>query len=94
MKTIKKNKTVELLLEKARIHVQLATVDLDFADMAIEEISVLLRIATVKKGYTVKDALDEIYEYTGMNNQNPVVVDYLSTVSEFKWAYKHTVSIK
>ncbi len=39
MKTIKKDKTVEKLIEKAWLHAQLAAVDLDFADMASEEIS-------------------------------------------------------
>lgn len=49
MKNIKKDKMVEMLLDKARKHAQLATVNLDYADMAMEEISVAARIATPKK---------------------------------------------
>lgn len=94
MKTLKKNKMVEMLLDKARYHVQLATADLDFADMASEEISVAVRIATPKKGYTDKDVIDEIYEYTGILSKNTVVLKYLYALSDFKWEYKHSHSIK
>lgn len=50
MKTLKYDKMVKMLLDKARSHAQLATVDLDFADMASEEISIAARIAIPKKG--------------------------------------------
>lgn len=94
MKTLKKDKMVEMLLNKARKHAQLATVDLDYADMAMEEISVAVRIATPKKGYTDKDVIDEIYEYTGVLNQSSVVSSYIYAVSDFKWSYKHSDSAK
>ena len=94
MRTFKKNKMVEMILERARYHAQLATVDLDFADMASEEISVAVRFAIPKKGYTVKDVIDEVYEYTELLNQNSVVANYICAVSDFKWQYKHTDSIK
>lgn len=94
MKAIKKDKMVEMLLDKARKHAQLATADLDFADMAVEEISVAARIATPKKGYTDKDVIDEIYEYVGILNQSSVVSAYIYAVSDFKWRYKHSDSVK
>jgi hypothetical protein len=94
MKAIKKNKMVETLLDMAREHVQLATVDLDFVDMAMEEISVVMRIATPKKGYTEKDVEEEIYEYTGLLNQSSAVLTYIYTVSAFKLSYKHSDSDK
>ena len=94
MKTIKKNKMVEMLLDNARQHAQLATVDLDFADMASEEISVAVRMANPKKGYTEKDVIDEIYGYTGILNQSSVVSNYIYAVSNFKWNYKHKDSVK
>lgn len=90
MKTIKKDKTVEMLLEKARYHAQIAAVDLDFADMASEEISVAARVAIPKKGYTAKDVIDEIYEYTGLLKQNSVVTNYIYAINDFKWEYKHS----
>lgn len=93
MKTFKKNKIVEMLLDKARDNAQLAEVDLDYADMASEEISVALRLATPKKGYTVSDVIDEIYEYTGIMNKD-CVAKYICDVSDFKWNYKHKCSIK
>ena len=75
MKTFKKNKTVELLIEKARRHAHLATCDLDFADMACQEIFVAVGIATSKKGYGISDVIIEIYEYTGIMDQSSVVSD-------------------
>lgn len=94
MKTFKKDKMVEVLLDKARRHVQLAAVDLDFADMAYEEMSVATRMAISKKGYTEKDVIDEIYEYTGLLNQNSVVTNYIYDISDFKWKYKHSDRIE
>lgn len=94
MKTIKKDKTVEMLIEKARHHAQLSTVDLCYADMAYEEVSVAIRLATPKKGYTESDIIDEIYDYTGLMDQTSVVTNYIFAVSDFKWNYKHTDSIK
>lgn len=90
MKTIKKDKTVEMLIDKAWLHAQLAAVDLDFADMASEEISVAARVAIPKKGYTVKDVIDEIYEYTGLLKQNSVVTNYIYAINDFKCEYKHS----
>ena len=94
MKTFKKNKMIDMLLEKARHHAQLSTVDLDFADMACEEVSVAIRLAIPKKGYNEIDVIDEIYEYTGLMSQNSVVKNYIYAISDFKWNYKHTDSIK
>ena len=94
MKTFKRNNTVELLIENARYHAHLATCDLDFADMACEEISVAVRNATPKKGYGINDVINEIYEYTGILNKSSVVSDYILAVSNFKHEYKHTHSIK
>lgn len=88
MKTFKEDKMVKVLLDKARSHVQLATMDLDFADMAYEEMSVAMRMAISKKGYTEKDVIDEIYEYTGILNQESVVTNYIYAIRDFKWKYK------
>lgn len=93
MKTLKKNKMVEMLLDMARDHAQLAEVDLSYADMASEEISVAVRLASSKKGYTLSDVIGEIYEYTGIMNKG-CVEKYILDVSDFKWNYKHKCSIK
>lgn len=94
MKTIKKDKMVEVLLDNARRHAQLAAVDLDFADMAYEEMSVATRMAVPKKGYTEIDVIDEIYEYTGLLKENSVITHYIYDVNTFKREYKHSDRIK
>lgn len=94
MKTFKKDKIVELLLDNARQHANLATSDLDFADMACEEIYLAVRLATPKKGYGVNEVINEIYEYTGIMNKSSAVSDYIFAVNNFKWEYKHAHLIK
>ena len=94
MKTIRNYKMVEMLLNKAREHVQLATEDLDYADMALEEIHVAVRISKPKKGYTIMDVINEIYEYTGVTDKNSLVSKYMCAINDFKLEYKHSDSVK
>ena len=91
MKTFKSNTTVKLLLDEARTHLQYADLDLIFVDMAYEEINVALRLSQEKKGYTIKDVLNEMHEYTNWNEltQNQKVCDYLNKVNTFKREIRH-----
>lgn len=50
METFKKDKTVEMLLEKARNHFQFATINLNFVDMGSQELNAAIRLAESKKG--------------------------------------------
>lgn len=90
MKTFKSNKTVELLLNKARTHINNVDMDLDFADMANEEINIALRLAEEKKGYTTVYVLNEMYEYTNWDKlvQNKKAWDYLDKITRYKWELK------
>lgn len=91
MKTCKKDKTVEMLLKKARDHFQLATIDLIFVDMASQELNVAIRLAKPKKGYSIIDVINEMHEYTSWNEilKNPIVNDYVFAVDSVKSQYKH-----
>ena len=79
MKTFKSNKTIQLLLNEARAYINYVDVDLDFADMAKEDINIALRLAEEKKGYTVVDVLNEMHEYTNWDKlvQNKKACVYL-----------------
>lgn len=94
MRTIKKDKMVMEILEDARTHVAHAmgnTVSkLDFLDMADAEINLAFRKATVKKGFSWGEALDEIYEYTGWFNiyKDRRCADYINKLSEYKRSLK------
>ena len=90
MKTFKKNKTVELLLNNARTHIDCVDMDLHFVDMADEEINVALRLAVEKKGYTVVDVLNEMYEYTNWDKLrlNKKAWDYLVKINRCKYELK------
>lgn len=91
MKTFKKDKTVELLLEKARDHFQFATINLNFVDMGSQELNVAIRLAEPKKGYSIIDVVDEMNEYTGWNEilKNPIVNDYVFAIVSVKFQYEH-----
>lgn len=91
MKTFKKDKTVELLLEKARGHFQFATINLNFVDMGSQELNVAIRLAEPKKGYSIIDVVDEMNEYTGWNEilKNPIVNDYVFAIVSVKFQYEH-----
>ena len=91
MKTFKKDKTVEMLLEKARSHFQFSTNDLNFVDMGSQELNVAIRLAEPKKGYSITDVINEMDEYTGWYEilKNPIVNDYVFAVASVKSQYKH-----
>ena len=95
MKTIKKNDFIMDILEDARIHVQLAMGEsiskLDFIDMADSEINLVFRKATIKKGFSMADALEEILEYTGWENiyKDKKCADYIYKVNDFKRSLKY-----
>lgn len=91
MKTFKKNKTVELLLKKARDHFQFGTMDLDFIDMGSQELNVAFRLAEPKKGYTASDVLNEMDAYTGWDEmlKNSDINDYVFALNNFRYDYKH-----
>jgi hypothetical protein len=91
MKTFKSNKTVELLLNNARTHIDCVDMDLHFVDMADEELNVAFRLAEPKKGYTAIDVLNEMDEYTGWNEmlKNSNINDYVFAVKNFMYEYKH-----
>ena len=94
MKTIKKDKPVMEILEDARSHVAHAMGNtlskLDFLDMADAEINLAFRKATIKNGYSCRDALVEIYAYTGWLNiyKDSVCCDYIHKVNEYKRSLK------
>ena len=83
------------ILEDARTHVQLAMGEgickLDFLDMADAEINLAFRKANIKKGFSIGDALDEIYEYTGWLNlyKDNKCADYIHKVNDFKRTLKY-----
>lgn len=95
MRTIKKNNFIMEILEDARTHVQLAMGEsiskLDFLDMSYEEINLVLRKATIKKGFSIGDVLDEIYEYTGWLSlyKDDKCADYINKVNDFKRSLKY-----
>ena len=90
MKTIRNNKTVELLVENAKGHMILSEIDLDFLDMAIEEINVAFRMASPKDDYTIADVLNEIYEVTGYDKiaNNSRATEYLNALRTFKHEFR------
>lgn len=95
MKTIKKNNFIMEILEDARTHVQLAMGEsiskLDFLDMADAEINLAFRKATIKKGFSMNEVLDEIYEYTGWMNlyKDNKCADYIHKVNDLKRSLKY-----
>lgn len=95
MRTIKKNSFIMEMLEDARTHLQLAMGDsiskFDFLDMADAEINLAFRKATIKKGFSMGDALDEIYEYTGWMSiyKDNKCADYIHKVNDFKRSLKY-----
>lgn len=91
MKTFKKNATVEKLLEMAKRNVKLAETDLDFLDMASEELNVAIRLSEEKKGYSVDDVMDEMMSYTNFESlwNNPKTAKYLDEISSLKFKLKH-----
>lgn len=91
MKTIRKNKTVELLLGYAKQHLALAETDLDYLDMASEEINVAFRMTQPKDDCTIADVLNEIYEVTGYDKLylNDRASKYIKLVGAFKYELKH-----
>ena len=91
MKSFKKNKTVELLLEKARDYFQFATINLNFVDMGSQELNVAIRLAEPKKGYSIIDVVNEMNEYTGWNEilKNPIVNGYVFAIVSVKFQYEH-----
>lgn len=95
MKTIRNNAFIMEILDDARVHVQLAMGDsiskFDFLDMADAEINLVVRKANLKKGFSVFDAIEEIYEYTGWENiyKDKKCADYIYKVNEFKRSLKY-----
>lgn len=96
MRTFKKNNFIMEILEDAREHVQLALGEsiskLDFLDMADAEINLAFRMVTIKKGFSLGEVLDEIYEYTGWMNiyKDNKCAEYIHKVSDFKRSLKYS----
>lgn len=90
MKTFKKNSMVEKLLDMAKYHVELAEINLDFLDMAIEELNVAIRLSEEKKGYSIVDVINEMYSYTKFETlwNNQKTASYMEKVSNFKYDIK------
>lgn len=90
MKTFKKNAMVYKLLDMAKYHVELAEIDLDYLDMAIEELNVAIRLSEEKKGYSVVDVINEMFSYTKFEKlwDNQKTASYIEKVSNFKFDFK------
>lgn len=90
MKTFKKNTTIYMLLDIAKRHVELAEIDLDYLDMANEELNVAIRLSEEKKGYTIVDVINEMYDYINFKVlwENPKTANYIEKVSKFKFELK------
>lgn len=90
MKTFKKNTMVYKLLDMAKNNVELAETDLDFLDMAMEELNVAVRLSEEKKGYSLVDVINEMYSYTKFETlwNNQKTASYIESLSNFKFYFK------